>query len=277
MLSNSLWMDAHRVLRAQGPRDLEPQLLRGARICARNITHRYRSMKEPAVESIDLEAEPGELVALLGRSGSGKSTLLHIIAGLLKPSQGEMEIDGSTVRGPSPRWVMMFQQPLLFPWMTAADNIALGLRFNGRRSEAPPRVRELLALVELEGFGDRNVQELSGGQQQRVALARSLAPNPQALLLDEPFSALDAFTRANLQRDVRHLVRELGITVLLVTHDGAEAALMADRVLIMEGRPGRIGAEIRRQPGGQSTGQTGSFKLAIADSFSRLTGQAAAA
>ncbi|MGO9174122.1 MAG: ABC transporter ATP-binding protein [Rhodomicrobium sp.] len=216
----------------------------GAHICVAGLTHQYRHAEEKALDNIGFTIEPGERVALIGRSGCGKSTLLHIMAGLLKPSQGEVRIDGERVDRPSPRWIMMFQQPSLLPWLTVSGNVALGLRFTGRRREAPSRIAKLLRLVELEGLEDRNVQDLSGGQQQRVALARSLVLAPEALLLDEPFSALDAFTRSTLQRDVRRIARELGLTLLIVTHDINEAAVMADRALIMTPHPGRIRADI---------------------------------
>jgi NitT/TauT family transport system ATP-binding protein len=270
---SSLLIAAHRDFPGAGGAASGLQSSRGARIKTSGITHFYRSMKEPAVQSVDLDVEPGEAVALVGRSGCGKSTLLHIIAGLLKPSSGQVWMGGSPVRGPSPKWVMMFQQPLLFPWMTVAGNVALGLRFNGRQREATQRVRDLLQLVELDEYHGRNVQDLSGGQQQRVALARSLALNPEALLLDEPFSALDAFTRANLQRDVRRLVRELGITLVVVTHDVAEAALMAGRVFIMAGHPGRIEAQISRGEQGSDSEGTERFRLAIAAAYNKVAGK----
>ena len=134
----------------------------------------------------------------------------------------------------------MFQQPSLYPWMTVAQNVALGLRFTGRTNEIASRVPEMLKLVELSDYADRNVQDLSGGQQQRVALARSLAPSPEILFLDEPFSALDAFTRGSLQRDVRRISKDLGITLVLVTHDLPEAVTMAERAVVLAANPGRI-------------------------------------
>ncbi|MEO1207801.1 MAG: ABC transporter ATP-binding protein [Pseudomonadota bacterium] len=212
----------------------------GAHIDIANVSHGYRGASTQALSDISITIEPGQAVALIGRSGCGKSTLLHIIAGLMTPSSGQVVCDGRTVSGPDASRVMMFQQPSLFPWMTVSQNIALGLRFNGRMAEAPDRITELLDLVELTSFHDRNVQDLSGGQQQRVALARSLALRPDALLLDEPFSSLDAFTRASLQRDVRRIAREQGLTLILVTHDVNEAALMADRAVLMRSDPGRI-------------------------------------
>ncbi len=207
------------------------------------VHHRYRNGVE-TLSDIHFAIAPGEIVALVGRSGCGKSTLLHILSGLAKPSIGEVRVDGDRVVGPSPRRVLMFQQPSLFPWLTVEANVGLGLRFTNRGKQAPARVAELLQLVELQDFAKRNVQDLSGGQQQRVALARSLAPSPQVILLDEPFSSLDTFTRSSLQRDVRRISRALGLTVVVVTHDIDEAAAMADRALIMTANPGRIQSEV---------------------------------
>lgn len=216
----------------------------GAHIKVDDLTFRYKNADAAALEDISLTVEPGESLALIGRSGCGKSTLLHTIAGLNKATTGSVHIDGLRVTDPSPRWVLMFQQPSLLPWLTAAQNVALGLRFNNRSREIATRVPELLKLVELTEFADRNVQDLSGGQQQRVALARSLALKPDALLLDEPFSALDAFTRHSLQRDIRRITRSMGITLVLVTHEISEAVMMADKVYLMSANPGRIRQEI---------------------------------
>ncbi|MEZ5851550.1 MAG: ABC transporter ATP-binding protein [Hyphomicrobiaceae bacterium] len=235
---------------------------RGAHIKADNIGQRYRGATTNALEGISFTIEPGQAIALVGRSGCGKSTLLHIIAGLARPTAGTIHIDGRRVDGPSPDWVMMFQQPSLFPWMTVAQNVGLGLRFAGRGREARTRVPELLELVELSDFADRNVQDLSGGQQQRVALARSLAVKPDALLLDEPFSALDAFTRASLQRDVRRIARDLGITLILVTHDVGEAVLMCDRALIMAANPGRICRDMPIRLGSERSAASEAFQRA---------------
>lgn len=216
--------------------------MKGTHVAVEGVTHTYRRARESAVEDISFEIAPGEALALIGRSGCGKSTLLHIMAGLTLPSKGSVRMDGMLIEGPSPKWVMMFQQPSLYPWMTVAQNIALGLRFTGRSDEIATRIPELLELVDLADYADRNVQDLSGGQQQRVALARSLAPSPDALLLDEPFSALDAFTRSGLQRDVRRIAKDLGITLVLVTHDLTEAVIMADRAVVLSANPGHIRA-----------------------------------
>jgi NitT/TauT family transport system ATP-binding protein len=216
----------------------------GAHIKIDNLSHRYRRSASDALRDIDLEIQPCESVALIGRSGCGKSTLLHLMAGLLTPARGTIHIDGGLVLAPSPRWIVMFQQASLYPWMTVAQNVGLGLRFAGRKSECASRVPELLELVELQDFADANVQDLSGGQQQRVALARSLAVRPEILFLDEPFSALDTFTRSALQRDVRRIAKESGITLVTITHDISEALLMADRVVVMAANPGRIVSEL---------------------------------
>ncbi len=215
-------------------------IMPGAHISLVEISHTYRNSKKSAVEKISVDLEPGSATALIGRSGCGKSTLLHIMSGLTKPSNGKVYIDGKYVDGPCPSRIMMFQQASLYPWMTVKQNISLGLRFTGRMKEAKKRIPKLLDLVELSEYADHNVQDLSGGQQQRVALARSLAVHPEILFLDEPFSALDTFTRSALQRDVRRITKELGITLVLVTHDITEAVIMADRALVMSANPGRI-------------------------------------
>jgi NitT/TauT family transport system ATP-binding protein len=227
---------------------------------ADSISHAYKR-GQPVLSDVSFSVARGSVVALVGRSGCGKSTLLHILAGLTAPKTGEVTIGGQVVRGPSPAWVMMFQSPSLFPWMTVWQNTELGLRFGGRRSTAKMRVPQVLELVELSDYADRNAQDLSGGQQQRVALARSLAPEPDILFLDEPFSALDAFTRRGLQRDVRRIAQEMRLTVILVTHDVSEAVAMADRTVLFQSNPGRIAsdtaialAEDERQDGGAAFG-----------------------
>jgi NitT/TauT family transport system ATP-binding protein len=207
------------------------------------ITHYFKGQTAPTLSDIDLTIHTGEQVALIGRSGCGKSTLLHMLAGLLMPSEGCVRIHGHQVTRPSAQWNMMFQKPSLYPWMSVADNVGLGLAFAGRKD--PQRVADLLALVGLSDKATANPQSLSGGQQQRVALARSLATSPEMLLLDEPFSALDAFTRASLQDEVSRIAREQNLTMVMVTHDIEEAVAMADRVLIMSANPGRIVGEMQ--------------------------------
>ena len=182
--------------------------IRGTKIEIKGLTHRYTPKCPVTFNKVNLESPPGEALAIIGRSGCGKSTLLHILAGVLQPTEGEVLLDGEKIQKPSPRWVMMFQAPHLFPWMTVAQNVGVGLSF-GRwsKQEIAERVEEVIGLVELQDHAQSNVQDLSGGQQQRVALARSLIMEPELLLLDEPFSALDAFTRASLQHDVRSILK----------------------------------------------------------------------
>ncbi len=215
--------------------------IRGVHIQVKDLTHRYTQKCPLTFENVNIEAQHGEALVIIGRSGCGKSTLLHIMAGLMRTTSGTLRLDDKEVTGPSSRWVMMFQAPHLFPWMTVERNVGIGLHFAGwPRKEKQERVAETIRLVNLEDYAKNSVQDLSGGQEQRVALARSLVMEPEMLLLDEPFSALDAFTRSALQRDVRSIAKELGINLVMVTHDIDEAVLMADRALIMAGAPGRI-------------------------------------
>lgn len=220
--------------------------IRGVHIEVKDLTHRYNPKCPLTFDKVNIEAQPGEALVIIGRSGCGKSTLLHIIAGLLSTTSGELHLNGEEVKGPSSRWVMMFQAPHLFPWMTVEQNVGIGLHFaQWPKKEMRERVAEAITLVNLEEYAKNNVQDLSGGQQQRVALARSLVMEPELLLLDEPFSALDAFTRTSLQKDVRSIAKELGINLVMVTHDIDEAVLMADRALVMAGSPGKIMHDLR--------------------------------
>ncbi len=219
--------------------------VRGVHIKIQNLTHRYNAKSPITFEKVNLEAKQGEALAIIGRSGCGKSTMLHILAGLLRPSSGTVHLDDVLVEKPSPRWVMMFQAPHLFPWMRVSQNVGIGLHFAGWDDDRKrDRIAEAINLVDLQDYAENNVQDLSGGQQQRVALARSLVMEPELLLLDEPLAALDAFTRATLQRDVRSIAKRLGINLVIVTHDIDEAVLMADRALIMAGSPGKIYDEL---------------------------------
>ncbi len=217
----------------------------GVQISVQDLTHRYSSRGPVTFDQVNLESKPGEVLAIIGRSGCGKSTLLHIMAGLLAPTSGSIRLNNIEVKEPSPKWVMMFQAPHLFPWMQVSQNVGIGLKFaNFAEDKIRERVEKTIKLVDLEEFAESNVQDLSGGQQQRVALARSLVMEPEMLLLDEPFSALDAFTRASLQKDVRSIAKSMGINLVIVTHSIDEAVLMADRAVIMAGSPGKIKEEI---------------------------------
>ncbi len=255
--------------------------IRGLNIQIDNLTHRYTSRSPLTFEAVDIEAEPGESLVIIGRSGCGKSTLLHIVAGLLSPTSGDVYLDNAPVRGPSPRWVMMFQAPHLFPWMRVTQNVGVGLHFaHWPKKKIRDRVDEVLKLVELEEFAESNVQDLSGGQQQRVALARSLVMEPELLLLDEPFSALDAFTRATLQQDVRSIAKRLGINIVMVTHDIDEAVIMADRALVMAGSPGKIYDELQvdlPDPRERNDPAVQSMRARLMDAFHKAAGAAPSA
>jgi sulfonate transport system ATP-binding protein len=192
-----------------------------------------------ALRDIHIVAQTGEIVAILGGSGCGKTTLLRLTAGLDRPSAGGISIDGQAVTGTHPAISAVFQEPRLLPWLTVRRNIGFG---GGRiaRAERRRRVADLLERIGLADFGARWPKDLSGGQQQRVAIARALIGHPEILLLDEPFSALDAYTRASLHETLLSLWQELRPTILIVTHDVEEAVVLADRVVVMRPRPGRV-------------------------------------
>jgi sulfonate transport system ATP-binding protein len=196
-----------------------------------------------ALARANLGVQEGEIVAVVGGSGCGKSTLLRLAAGLDRTSRGRIRLDGETIEAPHAAVGLVFQEPRLLPWLTVAQNIGFGLS-DRPREERERRVAEVLERVGLADYASRWPRELSGGQAQRVAIARALAPRPKVLLLDEPFSALDAFTRASLQEHLLDLWEAFRPTLILVTHDVEEAAFLADRVLVMRPRPGRFVAEM---------------------------------
>lgn len=212
----------------------------GAHVEIEAVSHRYSPRGPLILDEVDLQIDSGERIALVGRSGCGKSTLLQIAAGMIRPRAGSVSIDGREVTRPSSKWNVMFQKPSLYPWMDVSQNAALGMKFAGESQLAKERIPELLELVQMSEYASRNVQLLSGGQQQRVALARSIATDPDLLLLDEPFSSLDVLTRRNLQRDVVRIARDRKITLVIVTHDTEEAVSMADRIVLMSPNPGRL-------------------------------------
>jgi len=193
-----------------------------------------------ALEGISLEIEAGEIVSLLGASGCGKSTFLTILAGLLDPTAGIVRVEGAHPR-PRREVGLMFQRSLLFPWRTVAENVLLPAEIMDLpRQEMRERAEDLLALVGLAGWGRRYPSELSGGMQQRVALARVLLPDPDILLLDEPFGALDEMTRESLDLELARIAQLTGKTVVLVTHSVYEAVMVSDRVFVFTSRPGRV-------------------------------------
>jgi NitT/TauT family transport system ATP-binding protein len=199
-----------------------------------------------AVQDVSLSIAPGEFVCVLGPSGCGKSTLLGALAGHWQPSRGRIRVDGQAVAGPHPDRGLVFQQHTLFPWKKVLDNVAFGLKMKGvGRRERRERARELLELVGLKGFEDRYPIQLSGGMQQRVEIARVLINHPRVMLMDEPFGALDAQTRLKMQELLLEVWSRVKTTIVFITHDIDEALFLADRILVMSPRPGRIIEEIR--------------------------------
>ena len=204
-----------------------------------NIEKRFSGLH--VIEDFSRDVEEGELVALVGPSGCGKSTLLHIAAGLEKPSAGSILADGKPVQGPHPERMLMFQENALYPWLTLAQNVAMALELQKvDKKEARTRAFAWLEKVNLKSFEDYYPHQVSGGMRQRAALARAFISHPKALLLDEPFGALDALTRMTLQDALRDLIREARPTVLLVTHDVDEALFLADRILVFSARPATV-------------------------------------
>ncbi|MBI4735213.1 MAG: ABC transporter ATP-binding protein [candidate division NC10 bacterium] len=198
-----------------------------------------------AIDEISLEIRNNEFATILGPSGCGKSTLLRIVAGLLKPTRGVVRLDGKVIGGPGQDRGMVFQSYTLFPWLTVKENIQFGLEICGMpRATQEQIAREFVERVGLRGFEETYPKALSGGMKQRVAIARALANNPAVLLLDEPFGALDAQTRALMQELLTQVWEELHKTILFVTHDVEEAIFLSDRVFVMTARPGRVKAEI---------------------------------
>jgi len=196
-----------------------------------------------ALDAVTLTVAPGEIVAVIGGSGCGKSTLLRAISGLDTPTQGMVRLDDLAITTPHESIGIIFQEPRLLPWLTVADNVGFGIEDRPKRERAE-RVAHALDRVGLSDKANVWPRELSGGQAQRVAIARALVPRPEVLLLDEPFSALDAFTRVDLQDHLLNLWAEFKPTLILVTHDVEEAIALADRIVVMRPRPGRIADEI---------------------------------
>lgn len=193
------------------------------------------------VDDFSRDIQDGELVALVGPSGCGKSTLLHMAAGLEQPTSGQILADGVPIDGPHPERTLMFQENALYPWLTLVRNVALALEFQKiDKKEAYKQACWWLEKVNLKGFEDYYPHQVSGGMRQRAALARAFISSPKALLLDEPFGALDALTRMTLQDALRQLIREVRPTVLLVTHDVDEALFLADRILVFSARPATV-------------------------------------
>lgn len=222
------------------------------KIRVERVTVRYADRKGvehvPLVDT-SLSVRSGELLCLLGPSGCGKTTLLNLMAGFLAPSQGSVSIDGIGVRAPNPRHVTLFQEYGLFPWRTVLGNVLFGLQAQRLPpQESTRRARAALELVGLSDAAQRFPHQLSGGMKQRVALARALVVEPDILFMDEPFAALDTFTRQRLQDEIRALRRKFRSTIVFVTHDFDEAAYLADRVAVMATDPGRIAELVEFTP-----------------------------
>lgn len=194
-----------------------------------------------AVQQLSMTIRDGEFVCIVGPSGCGKTTLLHMVAGFEQATTGRIVLDGVEINKPGADRAVVFQQPTLFPWLTVYQNVAFGLRIgNLGQKDYDARVHEYLKIMGLQGFEHHAPYHLSGGMQQRVAIARALITQPKILLMDEPFGALDAQTRTDMQRFLLELWQDLRPTVLFITHDVEEAVLLGDRVIVMTARPGRI-------------------------------------
>ncbi|MGL4240266.1 MAG: ABC transporter ATP-binding protein [Beijerinckiaceae bacterium] len=214
-----------------------------------------------ALANINLQIAQGEIIAIVGGSGCGKSTLLRLIAGLDLATGGEIQIDGERIAAPHPAIGMVFQEPRLLPWLTVEKNIAFGID-QLPKEEQTRRVEQALRLIGLDGYGQRLPKELSGGQAQRVAIARALVAQPKALLMDEPFSALDPMTRHDLHGQVIDLWKAYKPTMVMVTHDAEEAVALADRVIVMAPKPGRVSDEILIVSGRPRDRMEDSFEMA---------------
>jgi NitT/TauT family transport system ATP-binding protein len=197
-----------------------------------------------ALEGINLDVRPGEFLCIVGPSGCGKSTLLHLIAGLQAPTSGQILVDGTPIEGPGTDRIMIFQDHGLFPWLTVAQNVEFGMKMKGLpKAERREKTQHYLRLVHLGKFENSYIHQLSGGMRQRVAIARALATEPDVLLMDEPFAALDAQTRDLLHDELERIWSNTGRTIIFVTHNVREAVRLGDRVVLLTFRPGRVKSE----------------------------------
>ena len=215
-----------------------------AKVALSEICLSYRTQSGErllALDHINLEVRAGEFLCLVGPSGCGKSTLLHLIAGLHSQTSGQVLIDGHPVQGPGTERILIFQEHALFPWLTVAENVEFGMKMKGvPRTERQEKMRYYLRLVHLAKFETSYIHQLSGGMRQRVAIARALATEPDVLLMDEPFAALDAQTRDLLHDELERIWNQTGRTIIFVTHNVREAVRLGDRVVLLTFRPGRV-------------------------------------
>ncbi|MBK5010812.1 taurine ABC transporter ATP-binding subunit [Pseudomonas sp. S60] len=206
-----------------------------------HISAQYPGATAPVLADINLSLGPRQLLVALGPSGSGKTSLLNLIAGFVSPSSGRITLDGVPVAGPGAERGVVFQDDALLPWQNVLANVAFGLELAGvPRAQRQAKAREMLALVDLHGFAERSIWQLSGGQKQRVGLARALAANPRVLLMDEPFGALDAFTREQMQELLLQVWQRTAKPVFLITHDIEEAVFLASDLILLAPNPGRV-------------------------------------
>jgi len=215
-----------------------------AKVGLHDISLSYRTQageRLQALENINLQVRAGEFVCIVGPSGCGKSTLLHLIAGLQSPTSGQVLVDGKPIQGPGTDRILIFQEHGLFPWLTVAQNVEFGMKMKGiAKRERKERVEHYLRLVHLAKFEKSYIHQLSGGMRQRVAIARALATEPDVLLMDEPFAALDAQTRDLLHDELERIWSDTGRTIIFVTHNVREAVRLGDRVVLLTFRPGRV-------------------------------------
>ncbi len=230
----------------------ELQNIPPVKLIVENVSKRFRTVGRnredvQALQNVSLQVDEGEYVCLVGRSGCGKTTLLNVIAGLEKPDEGRVLVDGKPVTEPGRDRMVMFQEAALFPWLDVLSNVLFGLRLkpNLTENDRIEVANFYLKMIGLEKFRHSNIHELSGGMKQRVALARALAPNPRVLLMDEPFGALDALTREQLYGDIQDIWLRRRKTIVFVTHNVREAVCLGDRVLVFSPNPGRIVEEYR--------------------------------
>lgn len=221
-------------------------------ISVKNVSKFFDDLK--ALDGVTFEVERGESCAIIGPSGCGKSTLLLIMAGILKPSEGEVKVDGNAVNSPLRSAALILQDFGLFPWKTVYDNVALGLRLRGvDRETEKRRVEELLKKFGLLGFEKAYPKQLSGGMKQRVAIARAIAIEPQILLMDEPLSSLDALSREEMQNFLLKLWKETGTTMVLVTHSIEEAVFLGKKIVVLTERPGKVKAVVENKEAGDES------------------------
>lgn len=218
-----------------------------SKVGLRDVCLSYRTQdgqRLVALDDINLEVRAGEFLCIVGPSGCGKSTLLHLVAGLQAPTSGEILVDGKSVQGPGTDRILIFQEHGLFPWLTVGENVEFGMKMKGvPKAERKERVSHYLQLVHLAKFQNSYIHQLSGGMRQRVAIARALATEPDVLLMDEPFAALDAQTRDLLHDELERIWNETGCTIIFVTHNVREAVRLGDRVVLLTFRPGRVKSE----------------------------------